>query len=298
MTFSPRSDWGPLISLGGTLALFAIGGIVIRGAFSIGIGPASFVLLMLGLAVMLSGVVGLLYTLSFALLSYKLDRNGLVISAGLINIVVPMNSITAIYGAPTTPLKAPFRGLLFRGHTVGLQSGPEGKNILYLATTPRSDCLYVATDSRIYAISPESPEDFRRACQFAQSLGPIHRWHESATVAAILQTLVRRYRLIVSLTAATFLAVILLVGLVFWQYPSLPELVPMHFDALGQADRLAPPQAIFYLPLMGSIVAVLNSILAIILWHKERLLSYFLWGGAILVQVLLIRALGLIVAYH
>jgi len=93
------------------------------------------------------------------------------------------------------------------------------------------------------------------------------------------------------MAGAALLAGLILLCMAFVVYPGLPEAVAMHFDPLGRPDLMVPPERIFYLPLIGSCVTVANFILAIVLYDRERLASYFLWGGAALVQVLLIVAL-------
>lgn len=74
------------------------------------------------------------------------------------------------------------------------------------------------------------------------------------------------------------------------RFNQMPELVPMHFDTLGQADRIAPRNEIFKLPIIGVIVAGTNLTLGLLLRRTSPFATYLLWGGAVLVQLLLFVA--------
>lgn len=75
----------------------------------------------------------------------------------------------------------------------------------------------------------------------------------------------------------------------------LPALVPMHFDAAGQPDRIEDKSVIFSLPQIGLIMIVLNFLIGAAMYRRERLASYLLSGVAIGVQFLLWFAAILIV---
>jgi len=296
MRFAPRWDFGPLIASAATIGVAVLAMMLMHAALRAAIGPGALVLLILALLLATLAVICLLYSASLWMLSYRLNRNGLVISAGLFNLLVPMSAIEAVYGMPVDFNPFPFRGLRFRGHNVGFQTTPGDRFILYLATARPEDCLYVATARRIYAISPDDRQEFLRAYASESALGAVAQWQESVRVSPALLTLAWRDYLGVGLSSAAIILGMVLLAMVFWMFPHLPSAVPMHFDTLGRPDRLAPPEELFYLPLIGSIVVMLNAVLAIVFYHRERLLSYFLWGGAGLVQVLLILALRSIVA--
>ncbi|MBE9508399.1 MAG: DUF1648 domain-containing protein, partial [Chloroflexi bacterium] len=70
------------------------------------------------------------------------------------------------------------------------------------------------------------------------------------------------------------------------QFPTLPLLVPIHFDAAGNPDRLVPRGQSFIIPLIGLLTLLVNGTLGGLAYPRERVASYLLWGGAVLVQVL------------
>lgn len=69
--------------------------------------------------------------------------------------------------------------------------------------------------------------------------------------------------------------------------PQLPPLVPLHFDRLGQPDRIEPKDAVFSLPQIGLIMIVLNFVLGAVAYRREALVSYLLGGVGIGVQFFL-----------
>ncbi len=101
-----------------------------------------------------------------------------------------------------------------------------------------------------------------------------------------LQAAVRDRYLWAMLIIALFVNLGLFAFLLLLQ-TQLPPLVPLHFDAAGQPDRIEPKDAIFSLPQIGLIMIVLNLILGAIVYRREPLTSYLLGGIAIAVQFLL-----------
>lgn len=66
----------------------------------------------------------------------------------------------------------------------------------------------------------------------------------------------------------------------------LPPLVPLHFDAAGQPDRIEDKGAIFSLPQIGLLMIALNFLLGSAFYRREPLTSYLLCGIAIAAQFL------------
>ncbi len=67
----------------------------------------------------------------------------------------------------------------------------------------------------------------------------------------------------------------------------LPPLVPLHFDATGQPDRIEDKSAIFSLPQIGVIMIVVNFLFGSLIYRREPLAAYLLGGMAIVAQFLL-----------
>ncbi len=71
-------------------------------------------------------------------------------------------------------------------------------------------------------------------------------------------------------------------------YSSLPPLVPLHFDAAGNPDRIAPRQDVFTLPVIGLVILLLNTALGGALYRRLPFASHMLFGGSVVVQSLLL----------
>jgi uncharacterized membrane protein len=84
--------------------------------------------------------------------------------------------------------------------------------------------------------------------------------------------------------AAVYLA---LIGYLSLIYADLPAALPIHFDALGQADRIAEKSTLLTLPAAGGIVLGLNAILGSFIYRWDTVAAYLLWGSAIVMQVFL-----------
>ncbi len=296
MTYKPQPGPAAPVLIPSAITIVVIGALLGWLAATSPIGPASFLLWLLALGAVALGLLVLAYAVTFRSLSYHLDRNGLVIRAGGWEVTIPMEAIGGMYAMPKDGLTTGFRGVRLPGHNVGYERTLDGLTMVSVATSAPEDCVYVRAGSRVYAISPDDPDLFRRTYHLERALGPLRVLRHRLQPPALLRYLFWRDRLGRSLTAVAVLAVLLLLAMAFWRYPHLPAQIPMHFDAQGLPDRLAPPGNVFYLPLVGMAVLLVNSVLGAWAYGRERVLSYFLWGAAVLVQVVLILALRTITA--
>ncbi len=88
------------------------------------------------------------------------------------------------------------------------------------------------------------------------------------------------------LAAALALTIALAIFLLI-RFESLPEVLPLHFDASGVPDRIETKAGIFGLPIIGMLVFLLNAVLAALAHRAERAASILLAASALLVQALM-----------
>lgn len=117
--------------------------------------------------------------------------------------------------------------------------------------------------------------------------GPIKEWALKASGAA----LVIRDRYLWALVIVALIVNLGLFAYLIFEFsrvpPSLPPLVPLHFDTNGEPDRIEPRGALFSLPQIGLIVIFGNMALGALTYRKEPLAAYLLAGTAIIIQLLL-----------
>jgi hypothetical protein len=91
-------------------------------------------------------------------------------------------------------------------------------------------------------------------------------------------------------------ALLLMLLLFLWlatSYSSLPDLLPLHFDANGNPDRIGERQEVFVLPAIGLVINLVNIAAGLVARIRFRMVfaAYLLWAGALMVQLLLWVAL-------
>lgn len=87
-------------------------------------------------------------------------------------------------------------------------------------------------------------------------------------------------------------ATIVLIAMVIWfnvNYSAFPDLLPMHFDAQGNPDRIGERSELSVLLIIAAVVYVVNitSGLSLRLLARMVFAPYLLWSGALLVEVLM-----------
>lgn len=104
-----------------------------------------------------------------------------------------------------------------------------------------------------------------------------------------------RVLIIISLIALTFNLLIWLL-IIFRLRPIVLSLtnsdtfIPLHYNTYLGVDKYGDWKNIFYLPGLGLLIFILNTFFALTIYNKKDVLSYFLVGANLAVQVLLIIA--------
>lgn len=251
--------------------------------------PLSVGTFIVGLAVLVSlGLLGLVgyWLYGLARSGYLLDRNALVIRWGPAEQTIPAGNIERVLTGDEIEGYIRFHGGIWPGHCVGYGEVPGAGPALFYATVPPRRQIYVVTPGLTYGISPANREGFLESLRTRLEMGPTQIVEQSSRRPAFLDWPLWRDRLGLALLAAGFLALLALIGYLCFQFPALPRLVPLHFNVVGNPDRLGHRGQIFVLPLIGLLALLLNGALGWLAYRRERMASYLLWGGAILIQVL------------
>jgi hypothetical protein len=253
------------------------------------IRPIAIGTFIIGLAVLFS--LGLLALIGYWLQGlsssgYFLDRNALVIHWGPMEQTIPTRQIERVLTGDEVEGHIQFYGGMWPGHCVGYGEVPGAGPALFYATVPPRYQIYIVTPGLTYGISPANAEGFLESLHKRLQMGPTQIVEQSSRRPGILNWAIWQDRVGLTLLAVGFLAILALTGFLCFQFPALSRLVPLHFDAVGNADRLGPRGQIFSIPLIGLLALLLNGTLGAIAYRRERVASYLLWGGAVLVQVL------------
>ncbi len=273
--------------------LFIIGLVVLDIFCLIGIttrpiGPLTFIffLIMLGSIPLLVLIAFQLYGLARS--GYDVDRNAVTIYWGPVKQIVPVEAIQRIMlGTEVEGKVELFRGWRWPGLMQGQGYLPEAELTVFYASTALPQQLILITPNISYAISPADAAGFIESIKARYELGPTQAVEQTTEHPAFFDwplwsDRVAHYLLITSVTMC-----LLLFGLVSLRYPALPAVLPLHYNAFGLPDRTGPATQAFLLPLIGLLALAVNTLLGGAFYRREQVASYLLWGGTIVVQVLL-----------
>jgi hypothetical protein len=157
---------------------------------------------------------------------------------------------------------------------------------LFYAAAPLRRQILVVTPGLAYGISPADREEFLKALRRRIEMGPTQIVDQSSVRPGLLSWPIWQDLAGLALVGGSFAAVLALTGLLCFYYPSLPNLVPLHFDVAGMPDRLDSRAHIFVIPLIGLLASLANGALGWMTNRRDRVASYLVWGGALLVQAL------------
>jgi len=293
-----RQGLGIGISLMVTITLVDFGLIWLATDRAVSSGTINFGTFIIGIAVLSSlGLLGLMGYWLYGLTRsrYLLDRNSLIIQWGPTEQVIPTGQIERVLTGEEVEGRIRLYGGVWPGHYVGYGELSDIGPALFYGTASPNQQIYIVTQALTYGISPVAHEEFLESLHKRLQMGPTQIVEQSSKRPNILNWAIWQDRVGLTLLTVGLLAVLALIGYLCYHLPALPMLVPLHFDVAGNPDLLAPRLQSFIIPLIGLLTLLLNGVLGGVAYRRERVASHLLWGGAVLVQVLVwTAALGII----
>lgn len=239
-------------------------------------GPPFFLVILTLILILIDGLV---FSLGFLgkRMSYKLGENEFTVNFGLSKRRIPYSAIRNVQLSQTTLLLRLF-GASWPGLHWGLYKAKDVGRIWVYSTRMRGDfVLMELVDGKKIAISPENPENFlneinARKSRFGTSSPGEVKTFEASTRVVYLQV------------AAVAAAFFVFLGYLLWIFPSLPEIIPVHFDFNWNPNRWAHKSELFIIAGVAAIFPVINTILALKFGKYGKELVIFL--GIIFISVI------------
>ena len=221
-------------------------------------------------------------------LEYWVDRDGVTIIWGPVRYLIPMGDIVRIVRGDADGRR---RWWHWPAPWVSQRQSARFGIVRSFATQPPAAHILLVTEAGAYSLTPARPERFLAALQARHALGRA-RVQRLATIRPPLRDYpLWQDRLGLALLVAGFALNLIVFAILSWRFPALPDDLPLHFDALGQPDRIGARSALFILPVLGALSWLTNTLWGIWQYRRQRLASYLLWGGAVVVQVVALVAL-------
>lgn len=261
--------------------------------------PLTIGTFILGLAVLTSlfllALIGYwLYGLARS--KYLLDRNALVIRWGGVEQIIPTPQIQRVLTGGELGGHVRFYGGMWPGHWVGYGEVPGVGQTLFYATAPPREQVFIVTPGLSYGISPADRDGFLASLRKRVEMGPTQLVEQGSRLPGFVHWEIWRDRLGLGMLLASCALLLALVGVLCFYFPALPRVVPLHFSATGSPDRMGERSGVFIIPLIGLLTLLCNGSLGALAYRRDRMVSYLLWGGALLVQLLIWKAaIGILV---
>jgi len=288
MSFQPYPSYSRFVALAAAVLSGAVAALLLNNLLQQNTPPQLFTRSVGVLAALLATGAALYWALVATRLTYHINRNGVIIQWGWGQQRIPFTAIENITPGQTMAQTPAFKGLNLGGLRVGRGDLAGYGRLKFRTTAPlEQSLLVVTTHNESFVISPQAPEAFIKAWQARQELGPTQQWMLQVRRQWPLNIPVLNDPLTGWLVAAAGLLCLALLGYVSVQYPDLPGALPVHFDNLGRADRIASKSTLFILPTVGALVWAANGWLGAFVYHFEKLGAYFLWGSAVVMQICL-----------
>ncbi len=301
MVFRPDRRAGIIAGLVILATIVSIQGLVLANVVRQGPGLGQYLTAVLFVATLPALALWAHWFHELVTLSYRLDRDRLVIRCGWLERTVPLRLVERHLLGAEVAAGAQFHGISWPGFTRGhlhlrdvgrvrvystaplkrhlilvCQHPPEGEiaeAVLSVAISPREQALFIRTlDARDEAHPLSTPE-------------PALAWH------GIGAWPVWRDRAFWTPALAAVVLGVALYGLLALRYNALPTRLPLHYGPDGLADRIAPKGSLLVVPAIGTLVTGINGLLALLLHRRQRLAALLLNSSTVGIVALLWAAL-------
>lgn len=212
-----------------------------------------------------------------ASLRYQLDRNAVTVQQQGWRYTIPLDQIIAVQVN-----KQP-------------ESEASAKPVLRFGRGGAAQTLVLETPGNRYHLAIRRKDQFAHELQERRQLGVVQRQFEG------LQRTENRWIAFTSSATARWLTLLILGlnlslwGLLTWQYPNLPETIPIRFDPVGGTAGTRTRSYTLLFPTVGMIVGWINFGLAVFGSRRTRLAGELLLIGALLVQLVLLAVIWFVV---
>jgi hypothetical protein len=161
---------------------------------------------------------------------------------------------------------------------------PDNRPARVFTTASLAQSTLVLTPDCAYVLSPRDPSAFIEAWRVRRPLGPTQSWREEERRARFLELPLWRDRMAWTLIGLSLLANLALQGYLTSIFDRLPAMLSFHFDLLGQADRIANRSEILRLPQVALLMLALDLTLGFIVYRRQHIAAYLVWGGGLVLQ--------------
>jgi len=237
-------------------------------------------------------------------IGYRTSATQLIIRCGGVRHIVPYDAVKAVYGQGDKKATVRWSGLAglvpLPGYYVGLGESPQLGRVVSVATRPTSQQLFVVTHGLTFGLSPQDAGGFVRQLKKKEELDELDMLDELDAPDAHAREAVVHTELsgpsgwASALWADRPARTLLLIGLglnallflyLSFVYADLPQLLPLHWNAQAQVDRIGEPTELLRLPVFALGVWWINAVVGWLALSRERAATLFLLAGAVAAQI-------------
>ena len=254
------------------------------------LGPLLTIFIILAVLVFIPIPILIYRLLSLNRANYRLDRDALTLTWGLRSEEIPVSEIEWVRPKTVVTGSLPMPFLRLPGAVLGTRRHPDLGPVEYLASETKS-LLMVATSRKIFAISPEAPQEFLQEVQRAIEMGSLaptvaRSIYPTFVVAQAWDSRMARF-----LWLAGFFANI---GLLAWVSLMIPtrERISLGFLPSAAARPPSPGISLILLPIVSITFYMVGWLAGLLIYRREkwRPIAYILWISGLVSALLFLLA--------
>ncbi len=223
--------------------------------------------------------------------TYQVRPEGIHLRWGLRNEEIPMELILWVSPEHDLEHALPRPVPSWPGGVIGSRRIGQRGTVEYMASQTRP-LIVIATESKLFAVSPRQPSEFLQAFQYFAELGNLNPAAPRSVYPASL---------LGNVWAAAWARILIIGGLAFslgqlaWITAIIPEDLGSTFQIpFGEQNtRQITSAQILLIPIVNAVFYLVDLLLGLFFFRREesRVLAYLVWGASILTSFLFLYAI-------
>ena len=287
-TFYPEKRSGLIFQVGLSLFFLALGGLGILMATQQDNGLFFIIWLIIALVFLPPAGLLIYRAYSLAQASYVIEREGLRLRWGLRAEDIPLGKIEWIRPADELGFGLRLPILKWQGALVGGHPTEGLGDVEYMASD-LEHLLLVATQEKVYGISPLDTKNFLRQFQLTSEMGSLTEFQEYSVKPIVFMQKVWNDKLARIFIMAGLLLNFLLFIFTSIYIPTRP-MASLGFDSLGHLMPASPSESLLLFPVLAGLGFIVDVAVGFIFYRRDdsQLIAYITWASTPVIPVLLL----------
>ncbi|MFN8522408.1 MAG: PH domain-containing protein [Chloroflexota bacterium] len=255
------------------------------------VGIGLFLAFLVALLAALGAVGAAILTSGYARMRYRFTADCLMLEWLWQRWPIRYGEVDGIFAGSRLGQAVRVRGVSWPGCHVGVGRTRAMGLVRYCTTTTDLDKVaLVVTPTATFAISPADPAGFRRELIARVEAFDVDAAPPVPAPPPVVALGPLRDIALLALVGGSIALLLASLAYAWYRWEDLPDIITIHVGPDGSPDQRGPREDFYRVPGIGTAILLLNVVVGLVLYTRERAGARMLWATALVVQILVLIA--------